>query len=770
MSILDGLTLPQQDAVEHVDGPLLVVAGPGSGKTRVVTRRIARLVEKGINPRSILAITFTNKAAAEMKERVESLLPESHVWVSTFHKFCVRLLRQYGPVVGLQSNFSILDDQDQKRAMRAVVEELNLDPSTYAPDKLGYRISNIKNDLITAEEYRERFLNSVGDHWQAVVAKVYPAYQKYLLEANSVDFDDLLMHVARMLTENDEIRENLDARYRYILVDEYQDTNAAQYRIVQALSQRFPNLCATGDPDQSIYGWRGAKIANILHFERDFPRAKVVRLEHNFRSCAAILRSADSLIAHNSQRKEKTLIATREEGDPVELLLYSDGNAEADGIAQRIREAVDSGQRKYQDFAVFYRVNALSRTLELSLLRNRIPFQVAQGVAFYDRAEIKDMLAYLRLVYNAADRTAFLRVINTPLRGLGETSQKRLLAWGDREGLTPLEACKRAKEVPKLSAKAALGFQHFARTIEALSLADSGSVGSLIESIIEKTRFVEAWQSSRSEQDLNRLANVQELVTAAKQYDELAGEGRSLEGFLEETALVSDTDFLDDAQGRVTLMTLHASKGLEFPEVYIVGLEEGLIPHDRAVRDPQTNERMTSGHEFEEERRLLFVGMTRAREKLSLTHTSFRAFRGKVVTSIPSPYISEFEAERINQVTSPFAHLAWKQEHRQEIESHLEEHRARTPVGKPLDFDKPKTLIMSGADLLGGSKKPAAGTSEPSPGFALGQQVRHPRFGVGTVTQASGLGRHKIVKVTFADSKREETFVVGKAPLQPIGT
>lgn len=766
MSILDGLTLPQQQAVEHTDGPLLVVAGPGSGKTRVVTRRIARLVEKGISPRSILAITFTNKAAAEMKERVETLLPESRVWVSTFHKFCVRLLRQYGQAVGLQTNFTILDDQDQKKVLRSVVDDLGIDPSTYPPDKLLYRISNIKNDLVTAQEYREKFLNSVGDHWQAIIAKVYPAYQKYLLEANSVDFDDLLMHVALMLTDNDEIRDQLDSRYRYILVDEYQDTNAAQYRIVQALSQRYPNLCATGDPDQSIYGWRGARIANILRFEHDFPQAKVVRLEHNFRSCAAILRSADSLIAHNSQRKAKSLIATRDEGEAVDLLLYSDGNAEADGIAQRIREAVDSGARKYQDFAVFYRVNALSRTLEMALLRNRIPLQVAQGVAFYDRAEIKDMLSYLRLVYNPADRTAFLRVVNTPLRGLGDTSQKKLMAFADREGLTPLEACRRAKEIPKLSAKAIVGFQSFGRTMEALSLADSGSVAALIEAIIDKTRFLAAWQASRSEQDLNRLANVQELITAAKQYDELAGEGRSLEGFLEETALVSDTDFLDDSQGRVTLMTLHASKGLEFPEVFVLGLEEGLIPHDRAVRDPQTNERMTSGHEFEEERRLLFVGMTRAREKLSLTHTSFRAFRGKVVTSIPSPFISEFEANRVNQVTSPFAQIQWREEHRQEIETQLEEHRARTPVGKPLDFEPKKPLIMSGADLLNGSKKP----TEVPQGFRLGQQVRHPRFGVGTVTQATGLGRHKIVKVTFDDSKREETFVVGKAPLQPIGT
>jgi DNA helicase-2/ATP-dependent DNA helicase PcrA len=765
VSILDGLTLPQRDAVEHVEGPLLVVAGPGSGKTRVVTRRIARLVEKGVSPRSILAITFTNKAAKEMKERVESLLPDSPVWVSTFHKFCVRLLRQYGPTVGLSSNFTILDSQDQKRAMRAVVEELGIDPATYSPDKLGYRISNLKNDLITAEDYRAQYLDSIGDHWQATVAKVYPAYQKYLLDANGVDFDDLLLWVAKMLTDNEEIRTQLDSRYRYVLVDEYQDTNAAQYRIVHALSQRYPNLCATGDPDQSIYGWRGARIANILHFERDFPRAKTIRLEQNFRSSASILHSADSLISHNQQRKQKTLIPTREEGRPVEVVLYSDGNGEADGIAQRIRAAVDEGRRKYQDFAVFYRVNALSRQVELALLRYRVPFQVAAGVAFYDRAEIKDLLAYLRLVYNPADRTAFLRVVNTPLRGLGETSQKRLMAWADQQGLDPLAACRRAKEVPKLSAKAVVGFQRFGQMMESLSLADSGSVAALLEAILDKTRFTAAWQGSHSEQDVNHIANVSELVTAAKQFDELMGDDRSLEGFLEETALVSDTDFIDDSQGRVTLMTLHASKGLEFPGVFIIGVEEGLIPHERAIRDPQTRESRTSGSELEEERRLLFVGMTRAQDELVLTHTQMRVFRGKTLTTIPSNFMAEFDAKRLNETTSPFAGLQWQAEHREEIESQLEEHRAQTPIGKPLNFER-KPLLTTGADLLNGTMKPAALPQ----GFAVGQQVRHPRYGVGTVTTASGLGRHKVVKVTFDESGREETFVVGKAPLQPIGT
>ena len=392
------LTESQRAAVEHFEGPLLVVAGPGSGKTRVITRRIACLIDRGVHPHEILAITFTNKAARVMSERVQALLPRCFVWVSTFHKFCARLLREQAAVVGLRSNFSIFDTSDQLTLLKGVLHDLDFDATHFPPGKLLGRISKAKNDLITAEQFKQKHSASIGTHLDAVTARVYPLYQKRLLEANAVDFDDLLMHVARMLHEHDELRMTLDERYRFILVDEYQDTNRAQYQIVAALSQQYPNLCVTGDPDQSIYGWRGAQIENILRFERDFPGVALVRLEENFRSTPEILAAADELIRHNVNRKPKRLKAMRESGQPVELRLYVDGQNEASSIAAEIQSLVQSGQRGWNDFAIFYRVNSLSRTVETALSRLKIPYQVAGGLAFYERAEIKDILGYLRLI------------------------------------------------------------------------------------------------------------------------------------------------------------------------------------------------------------------------------------------------------------------------------------------------------------------------------------------------------------------------------------
>ncbi len=749
----DALTAAQRTAVEHVAGPLLVLAGPGSGKTRVVTRRIAHLVEQGIPPRQILAITFTNKAAGEMAERVAGLLPGTRVWVSTFHKFCARLLRQHAGVVGLQSNFTILDSGDQKAALRRVLTSLDLDPVHYSPEKVGYRISTAKNDLITPSLFAERFAEGVGDHWEATVARVYPAYQKWLLDSNAVDFDDLLVHVALMLTEHAELRRELDERFRYVLVDEYQDTNSAQYQIVRALSQLHPNLCVTGDPDQSIYGWRGARIANILRFEQDYPEACVVRLEDNFRSTPSILRSADALIGHNTRRKPKQLITANPDGPPVELLMFADGFMEADGLARRIRAAVDSGERSCNDFAIFYRVNALSRQLELALLRHRVPFQIASGVAFYDRAEIKDLICYLRLVYNPADRSAFLRVVNTPLRGLGQTSQNRLMAWADREGLTGLEACRRAGEVPKLSKRAVAGFRAFANLVEDLSLASAGSVENLITSIIERTSYTLPWEGSPAEKDQDRLANVQELLGAARQFDATFADEVTLEAFLEQACLVNDVDALDTTAGQVTLMTLHAAKGLEFPVVCILGVEEGLIPHERSLRDRDP-------HELEEERRLLFVGMTRAREQLWLTCTSRRSLRGRDLPTIPSAFLTELECVRTSMQDAEASMPDWQKDLLQDA---LAEHHARSGDA-PLSFDAIPRLTTA-ADLLNGTRQAV----QLPIGFELGMQVRHPRDGRGTVTSTTGFGGRRTVTVQFEATHESKSFVAAKCPLQPIG-
>lgn len=747
------LTPSQQAVVEHRDGPLLVLAGPGSGKTRVVTRRIARLIETGVSPRQILAITFTNKAADEMRQRVDALVPDARVWVSTFHRFCARLLRRHAETVGLRPNFTILDASDQKQALRHIVHEQDLDPVTYSPEKIGYRISSAKNDLIDAETYRRKFDESVADHWQAVVARVYPAYQKWLLDSNAVDFDDLLLHTAHMLTDYPELRAKLDEHYRYVLVDEYQDTNQAQYRIVAALSQDYPNLCVTGDPDQSIYGWRGARIENILRFERDYPQARVIRLEENFRSTKAILRSADRLIGHNRQRKAKSLRTGNAEGDPVELLYFRDELHEADGLVRTLRELVEAQGRPWSDCAIFMRVNALSRQIEHALARQRIPFQVAASAAFYDRAEIKDVLAYLRLIYNPADRAAFSRVVNTPARGLGETSQRRLLNWAAETGVTPLEAARRAREIPQLAKRAVTGFFIFAEMLEDLSFTDAGSVEALMTRVLDRTGYTRPWEGSPSEKDQERLANVQELVQAARQFDEAFGAETSLEGFLEQTSLVNETDAFDPSRGKITLMSLHAAKGLEFPIVCIVGLEQGLIPHERATREGDRRE-------IEEERRLLFVGMTRARERLFLTQTVQRAFRGRTLHTIPSDFLAELEClPRV--MDGPEAPApAWQSAAPAAAEA------APRRVSAPADRAS-RPLLTTGADLLRGT-----GQAAPLPqGFGLGMQVRHPRYGVGTVVDVGGFGQRRTVTVTFRDggSERTEKFVALQSPLQPVG-
>lgn len=749
------LTNSQCAAVTHRDGPLLVLAGPGSGKTRVITRRIAHLVESGVPPSQILAITFTNKAAGEVQERIERLLPGTFIWATTFHKFCARVLRQYGEAVGVRSNFSILDAGDQRQAIKHVMRDLGIDPVHYTPERVAYRISNAKNDMLTAESFRDQYAQRRGNYWDAIIAQVYPDYQKWLFEANSLDFDDLLLHTAVMLQENPELRKTLDARYRYILVDEFQDTNAAQYGIVAALSKDYPNLCVTGDPDQSIYGWRGARIENILKFERDFPRAKVIRLEQNFRSTGAILRSADALIANNLKRKVKRLITDNPEGEPVRLLCYDDAAAEARGIAGIVRELVGTGEFDWGDIAIFYRVNALSRQLEEAFRRERIPFQLASGFSFYERAEVKDLLSYLRLVHNPADRAAFLRVVNTPLRGLGETSQRRLVRWADSAKLTLLEAAARASDVPELSARAAKGFKAFAHLIEEFSLADSGSVAALLEHIIDGTGYRRGLLGSASEKDRDRLANIDELVASANQYDEEAGNEPTLEGFLEAAALVNETDRLESTSGRVTMMTLHAAKGLEYAAAFIVGVEDGLIPHERAKRDQDGN----TLREVEEERRLLFVGMTRAKQRLFLTQCSVRAIHGRNLPTIVSPFLREFEFEAVDlQGSGELLEPDWPEDM---MEIDVSADRDETADEKAIVLPK----LMSGADLLNGTR---LGIEVPH-AYTVGMQVRHPRYGLGTVTRIGFVGARRTVTVQFDEEERIQNFIASKAPLQPVG-
>jgi len=651
MSASHDLNPAQQAAVEHRDGPLLVLAGPGSGKTRVITRRIARLMDSGVYASRILALTFTNKAAREMEERVAHLVPGSRVWVSTFHRFCAQLLRRYGAAVGLQPNFTILDSGDQGALMREVLSEQNIDSSHFSPGKLLGRISRSKSRLQSPEEFSREVLDGrQANYFDQVAARVYQNYQDLLLRANSVDFDDLLCHVGRLLADSEVIRQDLGERYRYILVDEYQDTNFAQYQIVRMLASQHRNLCVTGDPDQSIYGWRGAELGNILQFEQDFPEARVVRLEMNYRSTQAICRAADALIANNVRRKPKTLFTENDEGHRIESLFFDDQHLEAEGVATLIRQIAQHEGRAWSDFAIFYRVNALSRPLELALGRHRIPYQVAAGLAFYERAEVKDLLAYFRLIANPADRLAFQRVVNTPVRGIGKTTIARLLDWADQQGLAPLEAARQADQFPGLTRRATLALGRFVEIIDRLSKTPFAGVTPLFDELLKQTGYA-AGLDKHDETDLQRLANIEELRTAAAQYDQEHAADPTLLGFLENSSLVADLDSVDESSGKVTLMTLHAAKGLEFPVVFIAAVEEGLLPHDRSLRSESPNE-------IEEERRLMFVGVTRARERLLLTRTWSRDMRGQRMLSAPSRFLEELSlpdrsrAKRANSSTA----------------------------------------------------------------------------------------------------------------------
>ncbi len=755
-NLLDGLTEPQREAVEYFEGPLQILAGPGSGKTRVITRRIARLVDRGVHPSSILAITFTNKAAREMQERVNQLLPDSPVWISTFHRFCASVLRRRARSVGLESNFVIYDKSDQLQVLRHVLNDLDLDTVRVPVARLGARISHIKNTMISSEEFKRSLDMEVGEPFDLVVAQVYPKYQEMLLASNAVDFDDLLLHVVKLFQENPTLRAEYDDRFRFLLVDEYQDTNAIQYQLVRSLGIDRPNVCVTGDPDQSIYAWRGANIENILNFERDFENAKLVRLEQNFRSTALILQSADQLISHNRMRKAKSLTTDAKDGEPVQLLKFKDGRSEADGIAELIRKQCTDHGAKWSDFAIFYRVNSMSRELELAFTRNHIPFQVAAGLAFYDRAEIRDLLAYLRLIENPVDAVAFARVVNRPARGIGKTSQNKVTAWATENGVGAMEAARQADKITGLTKTAKVKLKAFVGMMDTFSLANAGSVSDLLKKVVEKTAYSRTWAAASSEQAITKKANVEELVNAAAQYDEVNADDPSISGFLETTALANDVDAVDPEAGKATLMTIHAAKGLEFPSVVIVGLEHGLIPHERSIKsnDPK---------QLEEERRLLFVGMTRAMRNLYMTTAQIRAERGTPRITIPSTFLAETTYDVIDannpEGTREKSGVSSKPDKKQELRDRL---KASMAAGN-------KPLLTTGAALLNGTGEEVELSDVGSSTFAVGMRVRHPKYGMGTVTHIAGFAKRRTVEVEFASGNRTETFSAAHCPLQPIG-
>ncbi len=772
------LNKAQRQAVLHVDGPLLILAGPGSGKTRVVTHRIAHLLSQGVSPRQILALTFTNKAASEMRHRVDSLAPGQPVWVSTFHRFGARLLREHGELVGLAPHFTIYDTSDAKQVIKRVVEAEEIQTMHYSPARIAAAISDAKNKLVTAEDYEARS----GSPLSQIVAKVYPAYQKRLLQSAAVDFDDLLMHVAQLLFQNPEVRADLDDRFRYVMVDEYQDTNKAQYVILRALSVDHPNLAATGDPDQSIYGWRGADISNILDFENDFPQVQVVRLEQNYRSTQRILRVADELIAHNTQRKKKSLFTENEEGAPVRMVRYSDQDKEAEGIAREIRDALAKGTRTANDFAIFYRVNALSRALEKALRAAGVPYQMIRGQEFFGRREIKDILAYCQLANNPSDDLAFERSVKAPSRGVGKKSIERLHDQAYRHGRSLLESARMASDIEGLPKRAVGQLAKFVDLIDRASQIAHRSVEEVIGTVISESGYEEQLRKSDDIEDQSRLENIQELLTDARQFDEEAEKDSTLQGgleaYLERTWLVNETDDWEQEAEKVTLMTLHAAKGLEFPFVFIVAMEDGILPHERSQEDFS---------QLEEERRLAFVGITRAKSHLQLSNVQTRDYRGQRRVAIPSSFLMEIPSHDLEwtDARTPVPDFSeddskddWEDEIWQEEADtttlvevcHGEDGQDRdeeASADDPARFQVVAAAMVTTAAKLAGQTKATTGPKVSPDLFHRGMTVVHPEFGPGKITVLSGAGKGRKATVQFATAG-ERKFVLEYSQLRPV--
>ncbi len=708
---LEGLNPAQRAAVLATEGPLLVVAGAGSGKTRVLTHRVAHVLASDLaEPNEILAITFTNKAAGEMRSRLEGLLGATarRIWILTFHAACGRILRREAARLGYRSSFTIYDQADQVRLVKACLEELERDPKRFAPRGVHAQISNAKNALVGPEEYRSR-VQSFSDQ---TVADVYDLYQRRLFASNAVDFDDLLMLTVQVLERFPEAHERWRQAFRYVLVDEFQDTNHAQYRLLQLLAGEHRNVCAVGDPDQSIYGFRGAEIRNILEFERDFPGTRVIALEQNYRSTNTILRAANAVIAHNRARKEKTLYSELGDGEAVQVLEVEDEHAEARLVAAEVASLIDSGWSG-REIGVFYRTNAQSRVLEDVLVRQGIPYQVIGGPRFYERAEIKDVLAYLQVIDNPADAVSLTRIANRPRRGLGDTSLARLATWADTYAATLFEALGNAEPagLGPAQARAAASLHVLLQSLQAQ--AQELSVAELVERVLEQSGYLAALEAERTIEARGRIENLQELVGVAREYEEQAAEP-TLSGFLQEISLVSDVDTLREEQSLVTLMTLHNAKGLEFGAVFMIGMEEGIFPHSRSIEEQG----------LEEERRLAYVGMTRAKERLVLTHASTRALWGNRTHNLPSRFLDELPQGEI----------------------------ARERL-------RPASWAGYGA--------PAGSAIEPRsdlPQLATGDSVRHRKLGEGVVVAIEP----GVVTVRFAEDGTERKLMLDYAPLEKI--
>ncbi len=729
----------QARAVDHVEGPLLVLAGAGSGKTRVLTTRLTRLIQThGVPPERILAVTFTNKAAGEMRDRIRNQLGRDPVgaWIGTFHSLGARLLRRHAQRIGWDSTFTIFDAEESLREIKRALEKEELDPKRWKPKAVRSALSDAKNQLVTPKEFAEQHADGF-DFFLRNVARVYPAYQESLRRQNAFDFDDLLVKPVQLFQEHEEVLARYQERFAFILVDEYQDTNHAQFRFLEMLARKHRNLMVVGDDDQSIYGWRGADLSNILDFERTFPGAEVVRLEQNYRSTSTILQAANEVIRRNIHRKEKTLRTHREAGEGITVVQAADERDEAGWIAEEIETRMREGDAgRYREFAILYRTNAQSRALEDAFRRKGLPYQIVGGVRFYERREIQDVLAYLRLISNPLDSAAFIRVVNVPKRGVGRTSQERLGNWAAAQGLGLLEAAMRAEEVPDLHAGGVKGIRRFAELIQRFSTrAASVSVGPLVEELVEELDFLAHLRDEGPEGE-DRAENVKELIAGALDFDaqrveQWEGEPpdhfTDLDLFLQHVALITDIDRHDPESDAVTLMTLHNAKGLEFPVVFIAGLEEGLFPLARAYDEPA---------QLEEERRLFYVGITRAEEKLFMSWARERRRAGDFTFGTLSSFVEAVPESLVEERLTPRLQR---------------ERRARAVQGGSRSR-RGDDFGASAREAAGRAAEERAfeeGLNQDLPRLVKGERVQHGTFGSGTVQEVSGFGRDVRVVVHF---------------------
>ena len=740
MSIYDTLNAEQREAVFHTEGPLLILAGAGSGKTRVLTHRIAYLIEeKGINPWNILAITFTNKAAGEMRERVDDIVGfgSESIWVSTFHSTCVRILRRHIDRLGYDNNFTIYDSDDQKTLMKDVCKLLQIDTKTYRERTILSAISSAKDEMITPEEYE---LNAYGDFSKKTIAEAYKEYERQLKANNALDFDDLLVKTVQLFQTQPEILEYYQDRFRYIMVDEYQDTNTVQFKLISLLAAKYKNLCVVGDDDQSIYKFRGANIQNILSFEKEFEHTKVIKLEQNYRSTSTILDAANAVIKNNVGRKAKSLWTENGEGEKIQFRQFDTAYDEAEYIVGDIRERVDNGKAAYCDHAVLYRTNAQSRLFEEKMITANIPYKIVGGVNFYARKEIKDLLAYLKTIDNGKDDLAVRRIINVPKRGIGLTTVNRITEAAQQRGISFYEALCSADLVPGLG-RSISKLESFAAMIEYFRKeAEHLSITELMKEILTETGYVEELKAEGEEEAEVRLQNIDEFLNKIAAYEESCEEELpTLSGFLEEVALVADIDSLDEESDYVVLMTLHSAKGLEFPYVYLAGMEDGIFPSYMTITADPT--------ELEEERRLCYVGITRAKKELAMTCARRRMIRGETQYNKMSRFLKEVPPQLLST-----GKIVEKEE--------LELPKQNAYVQAKQSFQAKPFMISKPVQQFG--VKSGEGLS-----YGVGDRVRHMKFGEGTVTAITEGGRDYEVSVDF-DSAGTKKMFASFAKLQKV--